>query len=321
MAPETVVDAESGQAVPIEVVEGGPNDPFAPQNQDANSGDASQEGAPQDPSGSQVEGAVQPNPTPEVTVIGPPPEITSPAQVVPATAPAPAATPTAEPVAPDLAPLAAWMQEQQNTTTEALRQQQSTYDRQAAVMAKQIDASASQTQELRTQVREMGLRDLTPEEQQTARDRFAQEDRTTGLDSREKELTDYHDMLNVQSIMKDYEQFGVTEEMLQACETPEEMEIVAREQHIQYLTTQQTPTQTASVPEEAVPQATAPVVPATPAIPAAPEAQVPAGVHAASDVGASGRAAAQPKFNENTNSEALKENLENSKWETLQVPG
>ena len=316
MVTETAVDTETGQTVPVEVVEGGPDDPFAPQNQDANSGGASQAGAPQDPSGSQVEGNVQPSPAPEVTVVGPPPELTSPAQVVPTTAPAPAATPTAEPVAPDLAPLAAWMQEQQNTTQEALSRQQSTYDRQVATLTKQINASTAQTQELLTQVREMGLRDLTPEEQATARDRFAQEDRTSGLDSRERELTDYHDMLNVQSIMKDYEQFGVTEEMLQACETPEEMEIVARDQYIQHLTEQQAPTQTASVPEEATP-----VVPATPAIPTAPVAQVPAGVHAASDVGAPGQSAAQPKFNENANSEALKENLGNSKWETLQIPG
>ncbi len=319
MAPETAVDTETGKEVPIEVVEGGPNDPFTTQNQDANSGDASQAGVPQDPSGSQAEGAVQPNPTPEVTVIGPPPEITSPAKVVPATAPAPAATPTTEPVAPDLAPLAAWMQEQQNTTQEALSRQQSTYDRQAATLTKQINASTAQTQELLTQVREMGLRDLTPEEQATARDRFAQEDRTSGLDNREKELTDYHDMLNVQSIMKDYEQFGVTEEMLQACETPEEMEIVARDQCIQHLQNGQDPSDTALT--TAAPEATAPVVPATPVIPVAPEAQVPAGVHAASDVGAPGQASAQPKFNEEANSNALKENLENSKWETLQIPG
>ena len=329
---EQVFDPNTGQAIPVEVVEGGPNDPFAPKDS-AGTSEPVPQGTTQEPVNPTPEGNAQPAPTapavsepqpdPGVTIIGPPSEITSPAKVVPATAPAPAAAPTAAPASPDLAPLAAWMQEQQHTTEEALRQQQSTYDRQASTLRGEIESSGTQMKALTEQVREMGLRDLTPEEQQTARDRFTQEDKTSDLTSWEKDLTGFHDDLQVQSVLNDYTRYGVTEEMLRGCDSPEEMEILARDAQIDFLTKNGAPAptetpQTAPVTE--APQA-APVVPATAAIPAAPEAQVPPGATAPTDIGVGGRAPATKQFNEETNPDAMKENLANTGWQTLQLPG
>lgn len=336
---DQVTDPTTGQEVTIDVVDGGPNDPFVPKNQEGTSEGASQ-GAPQEPTGSQPEGIVQPNPAvtaapepqvtePKVTAVGPPPDPVSQVQVQPAQAPASTAPPAVAPAPTsspeDLAPLAAWMQEQQTSTQEALRQQQSTYDKRAATLEGQIESSTTQMRGLTDQVRELGMRDLTPEEQQQARDRFAQEDKTKELEGWQKELTGFHDDLNAQSILVDYSQYGVTTEMLQGCESPEEMEILARDQQIAFLTQTGAPvtagvTQPATTPVE--PAQVTPVAsqPVQAVIPEAPVAQVPAGATAPVDMGAGGQAPAQKTFNEEPSSQAMEENLKNMGLETVQLP-
>ena len=331
---EQVIDPATNQAVNIEVVNGGPDDPFAPKDSAGTSG-AVPQGTPQEPVSPTPEANVEPNPAapaaptapaPAVqpaapVVVGPPPAPVSPVQVVqtPA-APQPVAQPAQAPV--EAAPTKT-LEELVSWREDALRTQQSGYDKQAAGLRSSLEQNKGEIDTLTQELREIKLDGLPEEERDAMRKAYEDADRGKNLGAWETELLGFHDDLNVQSLETEYGKYGVTAEMLRACDSPEDMEILARDAQIQYLTANPAPATNVvptTAPVTAEPVAQVPTPEPAPAVPAAPVAQVPPGAMATPDMGGQGTAPTPKQFNEEASSEAMKDNLGDMGWQTVSVP-
>lgn len=305
-----LVDPETG--LKVEVVDAGsPNDPFAPKT-DAPSAAAQQVVAPsaQPPVNAQAPAGGKPEePAPELQP-EPKPAVDAGA------APAPAAgESTTEEWSPEELEALQKLNEFFETnvaerTSEALRNQQSGYDKRINQLQQTIDQSKSQAAELQKQIRELQIQGMPEAEQARLRAHYEQEDRTAALNEREQAMDEWHRELFVTSLVLEFNQFGVTEAQLTECESPEDMEALCLEAKANYYEALANGKQ----PAPAAPTAAKPAAPV-----AQPAQKAPAGASAPSDVGGGGKPGEEPTFRTDTGPDALLANLRNSKVTTIRV--
>ncbi len=327
--------------------------PLNPQNQaDPSQPASSPEGAPAQPAGSQPETPPQTPAQPQTAQAGQPqaPVLNpSPQPVVevvaPQQAPAPAA---AEPVSPVAAPEAPSEEETaalgklndflkqhgETIAEETRRTVQSQYDRQATQVNRQLSDAKTKSDELTNEIRTLQSRDLTDEERAKVNETWAQKDERAELDKYRGELQGFQKTIFIDSLLLDYNPYGVERTALEQIETTEEMELYCEQQKSGSLEKRLAEGQnSATVPSEAVvtvPEATpaqaqqpgapaaTPSVPATASVPNAPG--VPAGAQAPSDVGTGGTAPQEGnKFSEEQNPDAFRQNLNNMDWSRVRV--
>ncbi len=357
--------AALAQTEEVVMTKDGPR-PLTPEEQAGNSPAASTEGAPAETAAPATEGAPASapaaTPAPAATAAAPNTLATaspSTARVIDAAGtpvaatPAPAAAPTvaapAQTVAATPAPaadnagleqLAAFVTETNAkaaaTVEDARRLAQSQADRQATVVAKQLEAASTATTELRTKMHELEVRDLNPEDRAKAIMAFEQRDEREELDRIRTELTVTHRGVFTDSLVLEYSPYGISREDIEtASDVPEAMELYCEQRKSAFLqekldnpevapTTVVAPTATVVAPAAApvatpTPVAAAPAQPVPVAAANAPGA-VPAGAEAPSDVGSTGAAAEAWKPNEDSGQGAMKENIQHMGWEKVQLP-
>ena len=271
----------------------------------------------------------------------------------PVAAPAPvvapaAAAPATEAVGDDLGKLGTFLKDQGDAALEeAKRTVQSQHDRQAASVARDLEASHQAQETLKGQIRDLQTRELSPEEKEKVQKTWAQEDERESLDTFRSELTDTHRAVTVDSLFLEFKGFGVTREGIEAIKTPEEMELYCEHEKSGYLERElvtakaavaTAPTAVAAAPVAPAPSSPAPVTTQTDGAgsgvpPVAPAAQpavaaeppqpnapgVPAGATAPSDIGSSGSPSEPTKFSEESSEQAFQENLRKSAWTTVRV--
>lgn len=337
--PEMV--EQLGELEEFEVTEKGVR-PLSSQNQAEPLPQASPDGAHAEPASSQPESQPsQTAQTPTQQVVGPPPVVevipgpseppaTSAQQPAAAQAPVEGAPVTGVPeAAPEeevaaLERLDAWIKQQREEyAEEARRSVQSQHDRQNAQVARQLQETQARIQELTQQNREILSRDLTDAERAKVQETWAQQDERAQLDSYRAELVDYHKSIFVDSLLLEYEKYGVAREAIEAIETPEEMELHCEQQKSGFLEKKLEEGQAISaVSTERPPEPPATLAAQPTQAPAAqpqPNAGVPAGAEAPSDVGSGGAPQEGTKFSEEASSDAMKENLRNMRWDTVLV--
>jgi hypothetical protein len=220
---------------------------------------------------------------------------------------------------------------------DARRLAQSTADRQATVVTKQLEASKEATTNLRTQLHDLEVRELSPEDRAKAITAFEQQDERAELDRLRAELTVTHRGVFTDSLVLEYSPFGISREDIEASsDVPEAMELYCEQRKSAFLqdkldnpevapVTQVLATPAATVvppaaPVTATPAAAAPAQPAPVAAANAPGA-VPAGAESPSDVGSGGAATEAWKPSEESGSKAMKDNIQHMGWERIQLPG
>lgn len=347
--------------------------PLTPEEQAGNSSAASATGAPTETAAPGTEAAPAPAPTSTPAPVVPTPapntlatEHPSTARVIDAAgqpvptapaaptaastvaAPAPTETATPAPVAtPGLDQLGTFVQETNDkaaaTIEDARRVAQGQADRQTALVNKQLEAANLATQEVRTKMHELSVRDLSPEDRAKAVTAFEQQDERQELDRIREELTVTHRGVFVDSLVLEYSSYGITRESIEsASDVPEAMELYCEQQKSAFLQAKldepasapvtqvaavvapsqvvstpaatPTPTPVAAVPAQPVPVAAANA-------PGAAAAAVPAGAESPSDIGATGAATEAWKPSEEAGSEAMKSNIQHMGWEKVQIPG
>lgn len=344
--------------------------PLTPEEQASNSPAASTEGAPTETPTLGTEGApapipapspapntiasVNPSQAPVIDAAGTPVPVSTTPTVAP-TIVAPAETvvtaPTSVAETAGLDQLASFVKETNDKAAvvieEARRVAQGQADRQTALVNKQLEAAKESTNQLRTKMHELEVRDLTPEDRAKAVTAFEQRDEREELDRIREELTVTHRGVFVDSLVLEYSPYGITRETIEASsDVPEAMELYCEQQKSSFLqakldspqsapVTQVAPTPAATVVTPAavvsVPAATSTTTPvaAAPAqpvqataanAPGAAAAAVPAGAGAPSDVGASGAAAEAWKPSEESGAAAMKDNIQHTPWEMLRLP-
>lgn len=311
--------------------------PLSPQAQAESSPQASQDGAAAEPAG----------PAPEAQPAqAAPTSTTQPAQQVVEQAPQPvvtvdpAVTATPAPVAPvpavvepeakpdeeaaALTRLDEFVKgEVQEASEEARRTAQSVADKRSAQVDRQIQGAGEQITGLTKQLREMELRDLTEVEREKALEVYAQKDERDTLIAMKADVLDLARGTQVDSLMLEYEQYGVTRGEVEAIEAPEEMELYCEHQKSEFLERKlaEGPKPEATVAPQPAP-APAPVEtkPEETAPPPQPNAPgVPAGATSPSDVGTGGQVDEGKKFSEDQGSGAMQDNLRNMGWSRVQV--
>jgi len=214
-----------------------------------------------------------------------------------------------------------WSQEEQDAlknlqtflsgnTEEALRRQQSSYDRTINTLKAQLDERADQQTELAKQVRELQLNGLPQDEAAKLRDKFAEDDKKAELDAYAQELEGWHRELLTTAFVQAYGAYGVGEEQLSSCETPEAMEALCLEAKADYFERKANgeplPTPTTATPTGKPAGITAADVRNASTD---PNASVPAGAQKPTDVGGGGPAPEAPKWRTDASPDALADNL------------
>lgn len=344
----SVIDPESG--LPVQVVEpGSQDDPFTDRSRVAST--AASTGAPAEPPAVSADGTPVTQPVPQPgsqTAVQPPAAapVIQPAQpatnavppvveVIPAgsqpttqpapAAPVPAAPATPAPDAESLKSLADLIRGSANEAVqEALRTQQSSYDRRAAVTDRQLQDARQREIDAQARVRDLETRDLTAEERATVMARYAQEDKAEELQAWEDQLVDYHRGVLTRDLIAEYGEFGVTPEVLEQVESPDMMEAYCFEVKANTLEARIASGVPAPAPVPAVaqppaqPGATVTAVP-EPQAQAQPEPQVPAGFNAPVYNGAGGSSAPGKEFDQSSSPEAMTKNLRNLGWDTVRL--
>ena len=266
----------------------------------------------------------------------------------PGVAPAAATPPATEAAGDDLGKLGTFLKDQGDAALEeAKRTVQSQHDRQAASVARDLEASHQAQETLKGQIRDLQTRELSPEEKEKVQKTWAQEDERESLDTFRSELTATHRSVTVDSLFLEFKGFGVTREGIEAIKTPEEMELYCEHEKSGYLERElvtakasvaTAPTAVVATPLAPAPSAPAPITTQTDGAgsgvpPVAPAAQpavaaeppqpnapgVPAGATAPSDIGSSGSPSEPTKFSEESSEQAFQENLRRSAWTTVRV--
>lgn len=320
--------------------------PLTQANPAAPSPQASTAGAPVEPVGSTAETPPQtPTQTPTapagtppapVQSVEPPPQPV--VEVIPGGTPAalaaaqPAPTEQAPPVeapatpadeAAALARLVAWQDEQRTQISEeARRSSQSQSDRRVAAIERQVSAAQEEAQRAREEIRRISTQGLSDEEKARLQEKWNIEDERAKLEAFRTELVGLNKTTYIDSLLADYNQYGVTRDTLEDIESPEEMELhceqAARktvEQRLRELESgQPQPVQPAPAAQAAQPVAVQPEQPAVP-----PQPNVPAGALAPTDIGGGGASPEAPKFNEGQGGGAMQDNLRNMRWDSVRV--
>lgn len=298
--------------------------------------------------------SAQPSQAPVIDAPGKPVPVNPTQTAAPVAAPAPAAV-AAPAVVAETAPLdqlATFVQETNAkaaaTVEDARRVAQGQADRQTALVNKQLEAAKEATDQVRTKMHELEVRDLNPEERARAVTAFEQQDERVELDLLREQLTVTHRSVFLDSLVLEYSPFGLTRDTIESSsDQPEAMELWCEQQKSAFLQAKldapesapitQVPTAPAAVtvaptatvvaPSQVVaavtptptPVAAAPAQPVPVAAANAPGA-VPAGAESPSDIGATGAATEAWKPTEESGSEAMKDNIKHMAWEPIQLP-
>lgn len=218
--------------------------------------------------------------------------------------------------------LETYLQEQaaRRVEQEVVPRLQSTYDRQIAAQERQLrelrEANEKRVQELTAQVREAQLNGLPEAEKARLRTEWDWEDRQRQLDTREAELTGYHNEIQKAFIVQEYSQFGLQLDDLDEFETPEEMVEFAREVELEYYRLMVK--NGGQVAEDTDEEDEDEEKPRSKKVSAKPKARVPAGASAPSDGGGGPAVPEGSKFNSNTGPSAMAENIKNG-WDTVRI--
>lgn len=185
---------------------------------------------------------------------------------------------------------------------------QSDSDKRYSDLKEQLDKVQA---DARAKAEEVELAELDPEERAALLEK-------RGLDSRKAELDEYAGTLDefykdmfVATLIEDYGEYGITRERLQVFAEPEQMEAYCEQ--IQEAVGRAL--EAAGIPPGTPVSATQ----ARPAATVIPEPVVPAGVTAASDVGADGAPMVAVKLEGGSGLSVMAKNIEKLGWETVRV--
>jgi len=291
----------------VEVTPGGPDDPFTAHNQTSLPAAAA---SPVQLAGGAVMATPAEGYTAPVTQVVPSASVqhVTPAQVAPAVAPATPATPAAplDSLQQAIADgklaeyIAGQIKEQTGKVVSGL---QSSYDKRVAALERERDEAREAIKNAQREAK-LTSEDLTDDEKDILREKWKLEDERALLDQEVAQADLYYKSLYVAGLAQEYAQFGVTAEALEQFSEPEEMDNFVRDQELAFY-------KSGRVVTAVVPSGTAVAAGAT-------ASNVPAGATAASDVGGGAPASAPKQPNSGTGIDAMKENLANLKWETVQ---
>ncbi len=287
-------------------------------------------GEPPAPAAQPAQQVVEPAPKPVVEVIPPAAPVSAPA------APAPVAeTPVASPAEEAKTSLEkmdeAFTKVREEAEESARRAAQSAQDKHNAQVTRQLEESKEHADALTKQMRDLQSRELTEDERVKVQKTWAQEDERTELDAYKNTLVDMHRTVFTDSLLLDYKDFGITRTALDKVETPEEMELYCEQQKSAFLEKKLSDGQAPAQPAATAAVTPPPVAPAAPVVPVTapaatpvpvqpkPNAGVPAGASAPSDIGTSGVTEDGKKFSEESNTQAMRDNLKNMDWNTVRV--
>lgn len=330
---ETVIDPTTGMK--YEVVEGGSDDPFSKEND----GVTSVESRPVEGPSAQPPVNAQPPagaPADPATTVVPQPSQVPTQEAAPAPDPAPAGPapavegeePWTEEEREALSKLSSFLNETVETqTTAELRRQQSGYDRTIAKLQRDVGERQAAEAELKQHIRNLQLDKMPPEEKERMQAIFVQEDKSAALEQWQSDLEAYHRDLLTTTYTIEFGPFGVNEEALVECETPEEMEALCLEAKANYYEARANGLVPAAAPSTQVPApptaplgvranvqpvASAPVSTAQPQQP-----QVPAGATSPSHVGGGGLPPEGDQLSTEQSPEAFAANLGKLPVETV----
>ncbi len=186
---------------------------------------------------------------------------------------------------------------------ERLRTQQSGQDKAMSAVQQQLEASNARLDQITQEVREGKLQGLTPEEQAGLRKTWELDDREKKLNKYEETVKSFHSDTDILALLNEYEQFGVTEEVLTAVPI-DERELFCEQKRAEYW----------EAKAKAGGQSGTNGQPQQPAPPPKP---VPAGVHAPSDTGGGGSAEPPPQPNTEQGPGAMADNIgRRESWQT-----
>ena len=215
---------EDGAAAATVVEAGSKDDPFTTVSEPAQPTVSSQEGASgSEPSGAPVESPPAPAsvPQPPVSPTPPPsPDQTSMSDQL--DSPGESDTAVSDDNADDIQKLATFRTqlldelrgEMSEGHEEELRRQQGGQDRVIAGLRSQQQEADQRYDTMQSELREVKLNGLPPEQQTRLREQWTSDDQTTKLDAYKNELEQYHLELDDFRLISTYGQFGVTEEIL-----------------------------------------------------------------------------------------------------------
>lgn len=294
----TMIDTSHLELPVQEVVPGSPEDPFSAKNNVVSSDQVAASPAAPAEEGTKVESAAE----------GP----KSPSE--------PNATATTSASAPETQRTLAQMLEEdteakeliagliKEKTGEALRTQQSGYDKRINSLQEELKAAREAASKAEREAK-LNSEDLTDEEKDTLRNKYALEDKESALKEYETELDSMYKSLVVAKLVDSHGQFGVTEEALSALDDPDEMEAFAKDKELDAYRTGNLPAKAAAVPDRTV-QSPA-------AVQKEPEPEVPAGAMAPTDVGGSAPATPPAQLQTGAGVDVLASNLNKLQWETV----
>lgn len=112
----------------------------------------------------------------------------------------------------------------QERLREVLPQIQSGWDKRNAALQRQLEEYQRQMDEIRRQLREAQVQGLPPEEREKLERIWEIEDQKAALQQYHQELTNFYNELVIQTLLQEYGEYGVTEEMLREAGSLEEAE-------------------------------------------------------------------------------------------------
>lgn len=193
----------------------------------------------------------------------------------------------------------------QSAVRDALRNQQSGYDRRINALQEELKTAREAAIKAEREAK-LGSDDLTDEEKDTLRRKYDLDDREAALKEYEGGLDNYYRQLVVAKLVETHGVYGVTPEALDAFDEPEEMESFATAKELEHYRSGGTATvQTRQVESTTKTE---------------PEENAPAGATAPSDVG--GGPVYQPpaQLQQGAGSDILRSNLEKLPWESVRMP-
>lgn len=105
-----------------------------------------------------------------------------------------------------------------------------------------LDAKvAGLEKELRTTRRQAEAAGMSEDDRQAFQEKWNLEDLQASLETKTKAVDDYHRVVKLYDLTTRYGDFGVTEELLEPCEAPEDMELLAEKTRADFLATGKKP--------------------------------------------------------------------------------
>lgn len=192
---------------------------------------------------------------------------------------------------------------------EVRRAEQSVRDKQVNTLREELKAAREAAIKAEREAK-LNSEDLSDEEKETLRNKYALEDEKARIDAYAEEVDGMYKALVVAKLVESHGQFGVTEEALSAFDEPDEMEAFAKDKELEAYRSGTLTAKTNQVPDRAV---------AASAAETETKEQVPAGASAPSDVGGGAPPAPPVQLSPEAGMDTLASNLSKLQWETVRV--